>query len=77
MTAIGEATYELCYDPRDRDVLIYRSIRAGICGPFSETLPCESREQAEAIAREKGYAVSGPWQAHRNYDSADLVRITP
>lgn len=72
-----EATYELCFDPCDRDMLIYRSIRAGICGPFSEPQPCASREQAEALAREMGYAVTGPWQAHTNYDSADLIRLAP
>jgi hypothetical protein len=68
------STYELWYDPRGADVLIYRSIPAGVCGPFSETVPCDSREQAERIARDLGYAIVGEWQSHANYDSADLVR---
>ena len=72
---MNDVTYELCFDPRDGDMLVYRSIRAGICGPFSESKPCESREQAERIACEMGYAVVGPWEAHLNYDSADLVRM--
>lgn len=70
-----EPTYELCYDPRDEDMLIYRSIRAGICGPFSDTVSCESREQAEKIARSKGYAIVGAWKSYTNYDSAPLVHI--
>lgn len=72
---MNEPTYELCYDPCDGDVLIYRSIPAGICGPFSESMPCESREQAERIAREHGYAVTSAWQSYTNYDSADLIRL--
>jgi hypothetical protein len=71
---MSEPTYELCYGPRDSTVLIYRSIPAGVCGPFSETMPCDSREHAERIAREHGYLVTGAWSAHTNYDSADLVR---
>ena len=69
-----DVTYELCFDPRDATVLVYRSVRAGVCGPCSSTLPCESREQAEAYAVSLGYAVVGEWASHRNYDSVDLVR---
>lgn len=68
-------TYELCYDPREGDVLVYRMVHAGICGPFSPTVACESREQAEQIARDWGYIVSDEWQSHTNYDSAPLVRL--
>jgi hypothetical protein len=68
-------TYELCFDPRDQDVLIYRSIPAGICGPFSESAPCESRAEAEAFARMMGYALISAWESHANYDSADLTRL--
>jgi hypothetical protein len=68
-------TYELCYDPRDHTVLIYRSIPAGICGPFSETRPCRDRKQAEALANALGYARTSAWTSHRNYDSADLIRL--
>lgn len=68
------ATYELCFDPRAGEALIYRSIDAGICGPFSETVPCDTRDQAEGFAVESGYFVVGGWEAHRNYDSAPLVQ---
>jgi hypothetical protein len=68
--------YELCFDPRDADMLIYKSIPAGICGPFSESVPCNSREDAERIAFNMGYLISGEWAAHANYDSADLVRMS-
>lgn len=71
---MNEPTYELCYDPRERDVLIYRSVPAGVCGPFSESAPCESREQAEAFARDLGYLVVGGWESFTNYDSAPLIR---
>lgn len=66
-------TYELCYDPRDADMLVYRSIHAGVCGPFSESVPCTSREDAERIAFNMGYLVASEWQSHRNYDSAELA----
>lgn len=72
---MSEPTYELCYDLHDSTVLIYRMVPAGICGPFSETMPCESREHAERIAREHGYVVMSDWQTYTNYDSAKLIRI--
>lgn len=68
-------TYELCWDPRDHTVLIYRYLKAGICGPSSETLPCQSREHAEQMAKARGYERTSAWESHRNYDSADLVRV--
>jgi hypothetical protein len=70
------ATYELCYDPRDANMLVYRSVRAGVCGPFSESVPCESREQAAELAFGMGYHIAGSWQSHTNYDSAPLVRMS-
>jgi hypothetical protein len=74
-TTAPAVSYELCFDPSDADMLVYRSIRAGICGPFSESIPCTSREQAERIAFDMGYLVSGDWQGHANFDSAPLVRM--
>jgi hypothetical protein len=68
-------TYELNFDPRDGEMLVYRNIRAGICGPFSESIPCESRAQAERIAFDMGYLVSGEWASYTNFDSAPLVRM--
>jgi hypothetical protein len=74
-TAQDTATYELCYSPSDADMLIYRSIPAGICGPFSESIPCASRADAERIAFSMGYLIAGEWQSHTNYDSADLAPL--
>jgi len=68
-----EATYELCFDPEAGEALIYRSIPAGICGPFTEPVRCDSREAAERFAWEYGYATEGDWQAHANHDSAALA----
>jgi len=75
-TTSTEPSYELCYDPRDQDMLIYRSIPAGICGPFSNHVPCKSREQAERIAFGMGYLINGAWETHTNYDSAELTRMS-
>mgnify|MGYP001572500241 CR=1 FL=1 len=68
-------TYELCFDSRDAEMLIYRSIPAGVCGPFSETVPCRTRGEAERIAFGMGYLVASDWDSHTNYDSALLVQI--
>ena len=68
-------TYELCFDPRESEALIYRSIPAGICGPFSRVWTCDSREEAEQIARREGYALTGAWESSPNYDHADLTRL--
>lgn len=69
-----EASYELCYSPREGDVLIYRNIRAGVCGPFTEPHPCDSREAAERFAAERGYRIAGEWKSGVNYDGVDLIR---
>jgi hypothetical protein len=71
---MSDVTYELCFDPDDGDVLIYRNVRAGVCGPFSERIPCASREEAERIARGMGYLMASEWSSYANYESADLVR---
>lgn len=71
-----DVTYELCYDPTDGDVLVYRMVRAGVCGPFSEPVACESREHAVRIAFVLGYTPSGEWSAHTNFDSCPLVRMS-
>lgn len=74
-TSSPAASYELCYDPREANLIIYRDVRAGICGPCSETVPCESHDDAERIAFNLGYLVASDWQTHTNYDSADLARM--
>lgn len=68
-------SYELCFDPRDGTMLIYRSVRAGVCGPFTESLPCQSREHAERMAEARGFQRTSDWETHTNYDSADLIRV--
>lgn len=74
MSYNSEPIYELCFDPARGDVLVYRSIPAGVCGPFSEPFLCHDRGEAERIAEGLGYTVTGPWEAHTNYDSAPLAR---
>lgn len=68
-------TYELCFSPRENTVLLYRSITAGIRGPCSDTMTCESQEQAERIAFDMGFLIASDWQSHTNYDSAPLTRM--
>ena len=69
------ASYELCYDPREATMIVYRSLRAGICGPCSDTVPCGSHADAERIAFNMGYLIASDWQSHTNYDSANLARM--
>lgn len=69
----SRVTYELCFDPREGDALVYRNVKAGICGPFSEHVPAATREEAAAWAFSQGYLVSGIWESHLNCDTIPLA----
>jgi hypothetical protein len=71
-----DATYEITWTPADGTALIYQSIPAGICGPFTGDEPAADRIDAEALALRFGLVRSGDWQTAANgYDYAPAVLV--
>ena len=70
-------TFEIIYDPAEGTAFVYRSIQAGICGPFTTRVPVPDRAGAEDEALRHGLLRSGAWTTAGNgYDYAPAERIT-
>jgi len=72
-----DATYEIVWDSKARTTFVYRSLRAGVCGPWTTPTAATDREQAEAEALRYSVLRTGPWSTTSNgYEFAPAQRIT-
>lgn len=61
MTTIQSITFEVCVTPRfDNltplfDVMIYRNVEGGVCGPFSDDHVCSSLETVDNWLGSQGF----------------------
>lgn len=80
--ATDTATYSIDFfldyaagDAGEQVMHIYRYTRGGVCCPFSQQIPCATKEQAEQIAFSMGYLADGTWDDGCNGSTIPAVKI--
>lgn len=71
-----EATYEILIDWTTGATWVYRSIRAGVCGPWTTPTVVADHIGAEAEALRYGLVRSGPW-TRAAYEDVEYAPAVP
>lgn len=70
-------SFEIVYDPAEGTAFVYRSLWAGVCGPFTEPVPVAGTLDAEGEALRYGLMRTGEWRRTGNgSDVAPAERVT-
>lgn len=71
-----EATYEILIDRTTGTTWVYRSLRAGVCGPWTTPTTVTDHTDAEAEALRYGLVRSGPW-TRSTFEDVEYAPVVP